>query len=61
MQPKALVHQGDVTLADWQTAFVTSVVNLRESEALNEETICSYVRKQEHRDRNLDQKEFDFE
>lgn len=36
-------------------------VNLRELETLNEETICSYVRHQEHRDCNLDQKEFDFE
>ena len=56
-----LVRSADVTRADWQTAFVSSVVNLRELETLNEETICSYVRKQEHRDRNLDQKEFDFE
>ena len=55
------VRSVDVTRADWQTTFVTSVVNLRELETLNEETFCSYVSHQEHRDRNLDQKEFDFE
>ena len=39
----------------WAAGYCVSTIGL------NEETIRSYVRGQEHRERNLDQQEFDFE
>ena len=48
-------HRRMTGLHFWADGYCVSTIGL------NEDTIRSYVRQQEHRDRNLDQKEIDFE
>jgi len=50
-----LKHRRMVGLHFWADGYCVSTVGL------DEETIRKYVREQDHRDRNLDQQEFDFE
>ena len=50
-----LKHRRMAGLHFWADGYCVSTVGL------DEETIRKYVREQDHRDRNLDQQEFDFE